>query len=81
MDLEEVIQKRRSIRKYFPKKVEREILEKILEQGILAPSAKNGQPWRFVVIQEDEILKNEIADLVQKSGEERISQGKKEKVL
>ena len=34
MDLEEVIQKRRSIRKYFPTKEEREILEKILEQGI-----------------------------------------------
>ena len=76
MDLEEVIQKRRSIRKYFPKKVEREILEKILEQGILAPSAKNGQPWRFVVIQEDEILKNEIADLVQQSGDETITQRK-----
>ena len=77
MELEEVIQKRRSIRKYLPKKVEKEILKKILQQGILAPSAKNGQPWRFVVIQEDENLKNEIADLVQKSGEERIAQGKK----
>lgn len=77
MELEEVIQKRRSIRKYLPKKVEKETLEAILKQGILAPSAKNGQPWRFVVIQENEMLKNEIADLVQKSGEARIIQGKK----
>ena len=77
MELEEVIQKRRSIRKYLPKKVEKEILKKILEQGILAPSAKNGQPWRFIVIQGEEALKNKIADLVQKSGEERIAQGKK----
>ena len=42
---------RRSIRKFKPDPIPRETMEKILRAGMLAPSSKNGQPWRFVVVE------------------------------
>lgn len=44
------IENRRSIRKYKDIPVPREIIEKILSAGILAPSSKNRQPWEFIVV-------------------------------
>lgn len=44
------VKNRRSIRKYQNKPVERELIEQILQAGILAPSSKNRQPWRFIVV-------------------------------
>lgn len=46
----ETIKNRRSIRKYLDKPVPREMIEAILQAGALAPSSKNRQPWRFVVV-------------------------------
>jgi len=46
---------RRSIRSFKPDPVEKDKLERVLEAGRLAPSAKNRQEWRFVVIQKKEI--------------------------
>ncbi|MGD8507148.1 MAG: nitroreductase family protein [Candidatus Bathyarchaeota archaeon] len=45
-----IIGKRRSIRLYEKKPVEKEKLNRILEAGRLAPSADNKQPWRFIVV-------------------------------
>jgi nitroreductase len=50
MDVFEAIQERRSIRAYTDKPVEREKMEKILEAGRLAPSARNSEPWHFIVV-------------------------------
>ncbi|MBU0717173.1 MAG: nitroreductase family protein [Planctomycetes bacterium] len=50
MDVIEVIRKRRSIRAYLDKPVEREKIERMLEAGRLAPSASNRQEWRFIVV-------------------------------
>ncbi|HUK50133.1 MAG TPA: nitroreductase family protein [Terriglobales bacterium] len=41
---------RRSVRKYRAERVSSEIIERILEAGRHAPSASNGQPWRFIVL-------------------------------
>ncbi len=41
---------RRSIRKYKDISVDKKILEEILLAGSLAPSSKNRQPWKFVVV-------------------------------
>lgn len=49
------IAKRRSIRNFKPDPVEKEILQRILEAGRLAPSAKNRQEWRFIVIQKKDV--------------------------
>lgn len=43
------IRDRRSIRSYQDKAVPKHMLEEILHAGLLAPSSKNRQPWRFVV--------------------------------
>lgn len=50
MDVFEAIQERRSIRSYNDRPVEREKLEKILEAGRLAPSARNCEPWHFIAV-------------------------------
>jgi nitroreductase len=51
--LPEILQ-RRSIRSFTSQPVEKEQVERILEAGRLAPSAKNRQEWRFVAIQKKE---------------------------
>lgn len=50
MDIEEAIKARKSIRKYKPDPVPKEILREILQIAQRAPSAMNTQPWEFVVI-------------------------------
>lgn len=50
MDVFEAIQERRSIRAYTDKPVEREKIEKIIEAGRLAPSARNTEPWHFIAV-------------------------------
>ena len=58
MDVMEAISKRRSIRSWQDKPVEKEKLERVLEAGRLAPSANNRQPWRFVVVTDETTRKN-----------------------
>jgi len=57
MDLYEVIEKRRSIRRFKPEPIPAEDLKKILEAGRLAPSGGNRQPWYFIVVREPETRK------------------------
>lgn len=51
MELMETVSRRRSIRRFKDAPVPRELIEKLLAAAVLAPSAKNRQPWRFVVLQ------------------------------
>ncbi|MBX5328771.1 MAG: nitroreductase family protein [Candidatus Bathyarchaeota archaeon] len=60
MDFDEVVVKRRSIRKFKASPVPKEALRKILDAGRWAPSAGNTQPWRFVVVT-DTGVKEKIA--------------------
>lgn len=57
MDAFECIRKRRTTRTFLPKEVPPDAIRKILEAGRLAPSARNLQPWHFVVIQDKNTLK------------------------
>jgi nitroreductase len=50
MDVDEAIRGRRSIRKFLDKPVPPQIVHEVLEAGTWAPSAKNGQQWRFTVL-------------------------------
>jgi len=52
------IENRRSIRKYKPDEIERKLIEEIIYSASLAPSAKNRQPWKFIVYQGKERLMN-----------------------
>ena len=53
MNTLEAIAGRRSIRKFKDDPVSDEAIEAILAAGLQAPSGKNRQPWRFVVVKED----------------------------
>lgn len=50
------IMERRSIRKYKPESVPREMMDIILRCGINAPSAMNGQPWEVRVVDNPEFI-------------------------
>ena len=67
MELIDTIKNRRSIRKYTNEEVPNELLEDLIECARLAPSAKNRQPWKFIIIKND--IKNQIADIMIKNEE------------
>jgi hypothetical protein len=59
-DFYQLLEARRSIRKYQKKMPPKEIIERILAAGMQAPSGKNRQNWRFFVVtgaKRDEYLK------------------------
>lgn len=49
MDINNIINTRRSIRKYKPQRIQRKLLKKIVDAARWAPSVHNLQPWRFIV--------------------------------
>ncbi|NKE06895.1 nitroreductase family protein [Mesobacillus selenatarsenatis] len=56
--LSSVIRERRSVRKYDPSfKISQEEILDILKEAALAPSSSNLQPWKFLVIQDEETKK------------------------
>ncbi len=52
MDVMEAIRTRRSIRAYQDRPVEEEKLVQVIEAGRLAPSARNLQDWKFIIIKD-----------------------------
>lgn len=62
MDFIQTLITRRSIRNFKNQSVPRELIKKIIDLAIHAPSACNRQEWRFIVIEED-IIKKNIFDL------------------
>jgi nitroreductase len=63
MDTIEAIHTRRSIRKYLDKAVPEDLVRQLLAAAMQAPSARNQQPWQFVVIDDRKPLA-EIASLM-----------------
>ena len=57
MDVLEAIKTRRSIRKFRKAPVPEELVEKVLEAGRWAPSSKNRQPWKFIVLKSSDVRK------------------------
>lgn len=53
----ETIKKRHSVRKYLDKPIPKEILKEMVNVGRMAPTARNEQPWEFVVVTDRELLK------------------------
>ncbi|MBR5996039.1 MAG: nitroreductase [Eubacteriaceae bacterium] len=56
METLEALKKRRSIRKYKPEQIKDDELGAIIEAGLYAPTAIGRQPWKFVVLQNQEDL-------------------------
>jgi nitroreductase len=53
----EAIITRRSIRHYIRKNVDKSLIELLLKSAMYAPSARNEQPWHFIVIDRQELFK------------------------
>lgn len=58
-----VLRDRKSVRAYTGAAVEADKMRQILAAGSLAPSGKNGQPWRFGIVQKDKALLRQISAL------------------
>ena len=54
---------RRTIRKYVPKNIEREILLKCVDAARLSPSGANRQPLKYVIVNDEELLRSVFSTL------------------
>ena len=64
-DVLQAILKRRSVRTFKPDQISESELQKIIESGQFAPSARNEQPCHFTVVQNKE-LQEKINQVIQK---------------
>ncbi|MBN1479010.1 nitroreductase [candidate division KSB1 bacterium] len=56
MSVYELVQKRRTIRRFQQKKVPLITLRKIVDSGRMGPSAMNLQPWEFIIVDSPEFV-------------------------
>jgi nitroreductase len=61
MEFHKVIRTRRSVRAYKNDSIPDETLKTVLEAARIAPSGSNRQPWKFIIVKDDE-LKNRLAE-------------------
>ena len=74
MEVSDAILKRRSIRKFDNREIPKQTIEIILAAAMKAPSAKNRQPWKFIIVTDKE--KQGIIEAMQNGIEkEKIRQG------
>ena len=57
VDALEAIRQRRSVRKFGPDAVDRDLLDQLVDCGRLAPTAMGEEPWEFVVVVNEEMRK------------------------
>ncbi|MCI5136971.1 MAG: nitroreductase family protein [Candidatus Electrothrix sp. AR1] len=57
MNFEGLLKNRRSVRKYQDKPVAVDLILEMIEESTLAPNAGNEQPWKFVIVNNREMLK------------------------
>lgn len=57
MEIMDTILSRRSVRSYAEQPIQTETIEQLLRAAMQAPSARNTQPWQFVVINDKTLLK------------------------
>jgi len=56
MDVKDAIHKRRSVRRYDDTAIPPEVIAEVLDAARRSPSGCNAQPWRFLVVQDREII-------------------------
>jgi nitroreductase len=70
MDTWLAVASRREVRDYADRELPEDVVERILDAGRLAGSAKNRQPWRFLVVEDAEALAR-LAEAVYEPGNVR----------
>ncbi len=63
MNIFELIRNRRSIRQFKPDPIPPDVLDRIMESAIWAPSAMNRQPWKFFILTDE--MRDRLASLHQ----------------
>lgn len=56
MELQQVLQNRRSVRKFAPEPVSKEAIDTLMHAAMSGPSACNRRPWMFYVISNGDML-------------------------
>ncbi len=69
-DIFKVIKERRSVRKFQPTPIPEDHLLQILEAANFAPTPRNRQAWKFLVIQKREIIDQIKQECIKNAGEE-----------
>ena len=67
-DLLGLLSSRRSVRTFKKEAPSREMLERLIEAAVTAPSASNKQPWRFLIVQDRAVIAR-LADAVREGVE------------
>jgi nitroreductase len=67
-EVENTILQRRSTRIYRDKPVEEHLVKRILEAGRYAPSAGNSQSWKYVVVQDKQLIEEMTAHVIKMAG-------------
>ncbi|MCK5758064.1 MAG: nitroreductase family protein [Clostridiales bacterium] len=57
MDFSELVKIRQSVRKFNNRLIDRDVLNKCTEAARLSPSACNAQPWKFLIVDDPELVK------------------------
>lgn len=57
MDIIDIIKARRSIRKYKKEVPSEELIKRCIEAALYAPSARNSQPWSFILVKDKDKIK------------------------
>ncbi len=57
MEFQELLKKRRAIRDFMDKQVPLEVVKAVLQDSSLAPTASNGQPCKFIIVQDKKMIK------------------------
>lgn len=61
MSAMDAIYNRHAVRDYLPQKIEKDVINKLLDAAVHAPTAMHEEPWSFVIIQNQDIL-NRLSD-------------------
>ncbi|SHN64406.1 nitroreductase family protein [Desulfitobacterium chlororespirans] len=56
MDMKELLQKRRSIRKYADTPIEKEKVAQLIRAALLSPTSRNTRAWEFILVEDQEVL-------------------------
>ena len=77
----EIMKRRRSVRKFLPVPIPVDVLERIAAAGTFAPSSGNGQPCRFLVIDDKDIIQSLITSSADVLFEEKPDENAKQRFL
>lgn len=57
MDFRDLIVRRRSIREFESRPVDADVVRQIIADSVMAPSARNAQPWNFTVVTDSGLIR------------------------